>query len=70
MARKRTLIPAFPVESRMLSWALFAAGIVLLLAGWASDSNGILVMGAICVAGALLALIADRVLGDLEDEDP
>jgi hypothetical protein len=69
MVRKRPLIPALPVESRLLSWALFAAGLVLLLAGWWRDADGMLVLGGVCVAGALIALVADRVLGEVEDEE-
>lgn len=69
MARKRTLIPAFPVESRLLSWVLFVAGVALVVTGWATDEAGLLMLGGVCVAGALLALVADRLLRDVEDEE-
>jgi hypothetical protein len=69
MARKGTLIPAFPVESRLLSWVLFGAGLVLLLAGWWRDSQGMLVLGGACAVGALIALVADRVLGEVEEDE-
>ena len=70
MARKKTLVPAFPIESRLLALILLLVGAVLALTGWWRDANEMVVLGGLCVAGGLLALVADVLLGeDDEDED-
>jgi hypothetical protein len=69
MARKKTVIPAFPIESRLLALILLLVGGGLLIAGWWQDANEMVVLGGLCVAGALLALVADLLLGSAEGDD-
>lgn len=67
MARKRTLIPAFPVGGMVLAWALVGLGVVLMLwGGIIGGSGGMVLVGTICVAAGMLALVAER-LGDGDD---
>ena len=69
MSRKRPLIPAFPIESRLLSLILGVVGVVLLVTGWWQDSNEMMVLGGLSLAGALIAVVADLLLGTIEDDE-